>query len=188
MTRYEKRFFFDAVQRVLNAISPSRKAAVLVSDWMEDADPDFEWEPERDHRARRVTKEEWHLLRNRVESYLEAVSIARPDQRDRAIPSLGRMVDLNDMEVAILRLALHSDDRHGIGGLCDLLIDDIRMDRHSAIALLLGYPAGKVRQALARNGRLFSTGLIERPDWSRGRDLGLDVPRHIGSRTDSTPT
>ena len=90
------------------------------------------------------------------------------------------MVELNDTEVAILRLALYSNDRHGIGGLCDLLIDDIRMDRHSAIALLLGHPADKVRQALARNGCLFSTGLIERPDWSRGRDLGLDVPRHLG--------
>ena len=180
MTRYEKRLLFKAVQRVLGAISPSRKAAVVVSDWMEDADPDFEWEPERDHRARRVTKEEWRLLRGRVGSHLQTLSKTRPDQRDRATRSLGRMVELNDTEVAILRLALHSDDRHGIGGLCDLLIDDIRMDRHSAIALLLGHPAGKVRQALARNGRLFSTGLIERPDWSRGRDLGLDVPRHLG--------
>lgn len=90
------------------------------------------------------------------------------------------MVGLNDTEVAILRLALHSDDRHGIGGLCDLLIDDIRMERHSAIALLMGHPASKVRDALARNGRLFSTGLIERPDWSMGRNLGLDVPRRLG--------
>lgn len=58
MTRYEKRIFFEAVQRVLDATSPSRKVSVLVSDWMEDADPDFEWEPEREHGARRVTKEE----------------------------------------------------------------------------------------------------------------------------------
>ena len=82
--------------------------------------------------------------------------------------------------VAILRLGLHSDDRHGNGGLCDLLVDDIRMDRHSVIALLMGHPASNVRNALARNGRLFLTGLIERPDWSRGRNLGLDVPRQIG--------
>lgn len=37
----------------------------------------------------------------------------------------------------------------------------------------------KVRHALARNGRLFSTGLIERPDWSRSRGLDLDVPRQL---------
>ena len=150
---------------------------MVVSDWMENADPDFEWEPERDHRARRVTKEEWRLLRGRVGSHLQTLSKTRPDQRDRATRSLGKMVELNDTEVAILWLALHSDDRHGIGGLCDLLIDDIRMDRHSAIALLLGHPAGKVRQALTRNGRLFSTGLIERPELRLCRR-----PRHPASR------
>lgn len=180
MTRYEKRIFFEAIQRVLGATSPSRKAAVEVSDWMEDADLDFEWEPERDHRARRVTKEEWRLLHRQVERQCRALSKSRPGQRDRAIGSLGKMVNLNDTEVAILRLALHSDDQHGIGGLCDLLIDRIRMDRHSAIALLVGHPASKVRNALARKGRLFSTGLIERPDWSRGRNLDLNVPRQIG--------
>lgn len=190
MTRYEKRMLFDAIMRVLCATSPSRKSAVLLSDWMEDADPDFEWEPERDHRARRVTKEEWHLLRKQVEKNCRTLSKTRPDQRDHAIRSLGKMVDLNDTEAAILRLALHSDDRHGIGGLCDLLVDDIRMDRHSAIALLMGHPVSKVRNALARNGRLFSTGLVERPDWSRGRNLGLDVPRQLGRLIDggcSTP-
>ena len=180
MTRYEKRIFFDAIKRVLDATSPNRKAAVLVSDWMEDADPDFEWEPKRDHRARRVTKEEWQLLRNKVERHCRTLSKSRPDQRDFSMRSLGEMVDLNDTEVAILRLALHSDDRRGIGGLCDLLVDDIRMDRHSAIALVVGHPASIVRNALGRDGRLFLTGLIERPDWSRGRDLGLDVPRQIG--------
>lgn len=180
MTRYEKRIFFEAIKRVLEATSPNRKAAVLVSDWMEGADPDFEWDPKRDHRTRRVTKEEWRLLHKQVEGHCRALSKSRPDQRDRALRSLGKMVDLNDTEVAILRLALHSDDRHGIGGLCDLLIDDIRMDRHSVIALMMGHPASKVRNALGRDGCLFSTGLIERPDWSRSRNLGLNVPRQIG--------
>ena len=99
MTRYEKRVFFEAIQRALDAISPSRKAAVLISDWIEGADPNFEWEPDRDHRARRVTKEEWRLLRNQVESHLRALSKTRPDLRDRAIRSLGGMVGLNDTEL-----------------------------------------------------------------------------------------
>lgn len=180
MSPYEKRFFFEAVQRVLGAVLPCQRAAVLVSDWMMDADPEFEWEPERDHRARRLTEEEWRLLRTRIESHLQALPKADLDQRDRATRSLGQMVELNETEVAIMRLALCSDNRHGIGGLCDLLIADIRMDRQSAIALLLGCPLDKVRAALARNGRLFSTGLIERPNWSRSRGLDLEVPRQLG--------
>jgi transitional endoplasmic reticulum ATPase len=175
MTQYEKRAFFEAVQRALRAIAPSRKAAVLISDWMEDTDPDFEWEPERDHRARRVEREKWQLLRKRIADHLQTLSKARPDQRARSARLLCEAVGLNGTEAAIFWLALHKDNRHGIGGLCDLLIDDIRMDRHAAVAILTGYPASKIRPALVQSGRLFSTGLIQRSDRSRGNSLDLDV-------------
>ncbi len=190
MTPFEKRMLFEAIHRVHDTISPSRQAAVLFSDWIEDVDPDFDWEPGRDHRARRVTKQEWSLLRKQITEHHTTLSKAAPDQRERAIVSLGNMVGLDETEVSILRLALHSEGQTGIGQLCDLLLDDMRMDRHSAVALLAGRPAGEVRSALARNARLFTAGLIERPDWSRGRSLNLEVPRHLSRLIDggcSTP-
>ncbi len=176
MTQYEKRVLFEAIQRVLEATSPGRKAAVILSDWMEDADPDFEWEPERDYKAKTVSKAEWRLLNQRIKSHLRPLLGTHPDQRFNAAHSLGKMVGLNEVEISIFQLVLQANSsRDSTGELCELLIDKMRMERHHAIALVVGCPAGAVRRALSYNGHLFSTGLIENNAnrWSSG--LNLDV-------------
>ena len=127
MTRYEKRFFFEAVQRVLGTISPSQKAAVFVSDWIGGCGPGFRMGAGARPSSAACDKRRMASSSKSRRKLVQALSKTRPDQRDRATRSLGRMVELNDTEVAILRLALYSNDRHGIGGLCDLLMDDIQM-------------------------------------------------------------
>lgn len=105
ITHYQKLLLFKAISRVLKDVPPTRKAAVLVSDWMEDADPEFEWAPERPHRARNVSRQEWALLTERVAAHVNSLLDARLDQCGHVLQNLGDMVGLNAAEVAILRLA-----------------------------------------------------------------------------------
>lgn len=179
MTDYQKLTLFKAIRRILTDVPPTRKAAVLVSDWMEDADPEFEWAPDRPHRARSVSRQEWGLLAERVEAYVNSLSDARLDQCGRVLKNLGDMVGLNAVEVAILRLAFSSDERRGCGGLYDLLVDDVRMEQFKALSLITGYPKDQVHDALEQTGRLYSAGLIEHCGWSSNGRVGLDVPRQI---------
>ena len=180
MTRYEKRLFFNALSRILTTVSPRRNAAVLISDWMEDADPEFDWEPDRDHRARRVDRKEWNLLLKKVGQRVRSLANARPDRRSRATRVLARLVRLNAAETAILELAPHSNEQNGVGGLCDLLLDDLGMDRDAVVALLTNLTKTRVNRALSGDGRLFAAGLLDWQGSSRGNSLGLGVSSCIG--------
>ena len=180
MTRYEKRLFFNALSRILTTVSPRRNAAVLISDWMEDADPEFDWEPDRDHRARRVDRKEWNLLLKKVGQPVRSLANARPDRRSRATRVLARLVGLNAAETAILELAPHSNEQNGVGGLCDLLLDDLGMDRDAVVALLTNLTKTRVNRALSGDGQLFAAGLLDWQGSSRGNSLGLGVSSCIG--------
>ena len=172
MTGHAQRQLFAAVLRVMDALSPARRGAAMLSDWLEDADPEFDWTAEP-RRAQRVDRATWQDLRKRVGRHLAALPPARPDRRARTLATLGQLAGISPAETAILDLVLRSGTRRGIGGLCDLLCDDLRMDRETVLVLLADVPPRDAWRALSGSGRLHAAGLLERSCRHHDDALGL---------------
>ncbi|MFC2969480.1 AAA family ATPase [Acidimangrovimonas pyrenivorans] len=181
MSRHEQLHLFQAAQRVARFLPPSRGLALRFSEWMEDADPDFEWEPDRDRSSRRVERSEWNDLNRRIDTQVTRLARARPDHAARFAEMLARMIGLTTTETSLLVLALRSDGRQGLGGLIDFLLDDCHMPRVQAIALITGLPLSAVRRALAPTGRMQASGLLEDSSHIHRQQLGLELSSRLAT-------
>ncbi len=164
--RYEQRYLIELAHRVSARFTARSVVALELSNWMEEQDLGFSWNPEFDSFKRKgVPTEVWDDLRDRLAQRVEQAPRVQPDAMARNISALAAHMGLRENEAQIFALAIRAARNGPVRSLCSTLTDDARISAEEAVVYLTRLSPAQVRKALASSGRLMVSGLLqfERP-------------------------
>ncbi|PKP68522.1 MAG: AAA family ATPase [Alphaproteobacteria bacterium HGW-Alphaproteobacteria-4] len=160
--RYEQRYLIDLANRLASRFPARSVVALELSNWTEQQDPGFPWEPDLDHFKRKgVPVAVWDELRTRIARQVAMTPRARPDALARNIAALAAHMGLGNDEEQIFALAVRAARSGPVKSLCSALTDEARLPVEDVVANLTGLSPARVRKALAHSGRLMVSGLLQ---------------------------
>lgn len=160
--KYEQRYLIELAYRLAHNFSAQSVVAGELSSWVEEQDLGFEWSPDISSLWKKgLPAAVWTDLRRLINLRFETLHQPRPDALTRNVILFADHVGLTADERRIFELAVRAR-RHGpTNSLCSALVDDGRIPVKDAVTHLLGLSASAVRRALAPNGRLIVSGLLQ---------------------------
>ncbi|MBA91221.1 MAG: AAA family ATPase [Phyllobacteriaceae bacterium] len=159
--RYEQRYLTELSNRIAASFPSSSIVTLKLSNWIEEQDLGFLWDPEIDRFARKgLPAAVWKDLRTRLAARLKRITPARADALSRNISALSDHMGLDEDETAIFTLTLRAARFGPVNTLCNTLTDDARLPVEDAVAILTGVSRSRVRKALAPSAKLQSCGLL----------------------------
>lgn len=171
--KYEHRYLIDLAFRIAHTFPARSAVAQVLSNWLEDQDFGFTWEPDVDNfRRKGVPVPIWSDLQKLLADRKSSVKRPKPDLLHENVTLFANHVGLSSNECLIFELAVRAARKGPIRSLCDGLVDDARVSVEEAITKLTGLSATVVRAALSYSDRLYSSGLVrfEKPPFT---GLGL---------------
>ncbi len=171
--RYEQRYLIDLAHRLATRFTARSVMALELSNWTEDQDFGFFWDPEFDSFKRKgVPVAIWHDLRERLAHQFARAPRVRPDALARNISALAGHMGLGKNEEEVFALAIRAARSGPVKSLCSALTDEARIPVEDAVVHLTELSPAQARKALSSSGRLMVSGLLqfERPPFT---GLGL---------------
>ena len=160
--RYEQRYLIDLAFQLSTSFPARSVVAQELSNWAEDQDLGFTWDPEIDNFKRKgVPTSVWSTLRRLLTQRDAQTPRQKSDALARNIDALATHMGLNREERDIFELAIRAARSGPVRTLCSALVDDSRLPVEEAVVHLIGLPASRVRRALANSGRLLVSGLLQ---------------------------
>ncbi|MEH6727654.1 MAG: hypothetical protein V7703_15975, partial [Hyphomicrobiales bacterium] len=160
--RYEQRYLIDLAHRLATRFQARSVAALELSNWTEEQDLGFSWDPDLDHFKRKgVPVAIWEDLRVRIAHQVARGPRVRPDALARNISALASHMGLSQDGQQIFALAIRAARSGPVKSLCGALTDEARLPVEDAVVHLTGLSPARVRKALAHSGRLIVSGLLQ---------------------------
>ncbi|TDE33788.1 AAA family ATPase [Antarcticimicrobium sediminis] len=160
--RYEQRYLIGLAHRLATRFQARSVVALELSNWTEEQDLGFSWDPELDHFKRRgVPSEVWDDLCVQIAHQQARAPRVRPDALARNISALTSHMGLSQDEEQIFALAIRAARSGPVKSLCGTLTDEARLPVEDAVVHLTGLSPARVRKALAHSGRLMVSGLLQ---------------------------
>ncbi|PUB10559.1 AAA family ATPase [Yoonia sediminilitoris] len=161
INRFEQRFLIEVADRIAARLSGRSIAALELSDWMEEQDLGFRWDPDLENYKRRgVPNAIWEDLRLRLARKAAQTRCVRPDALSKNIAALSVHMLLDPDEEQIFALAVRAARTGPLQSLCNSLTDEARIPVEDAVIYLTGISPARVRKALTSSSRLLSSGLL----------------------------
>ena len=160
--KYEQEYLIALASRIASNFRARSAAAQELSNWLENHDLGFDWEPDFDtYKQKGVPSNIWSRLCDLLSELSRTKHTPKPDALARNINVLAVHVALNSDEHKIFELAVRATRNGPVRSLCNGLVDDARVSVEDAIATLTDLPSASVRRALSYSGRLLSSGLVQ---------------------------
>lgn len=160
--KYEQEYLIELATRIALQFRARSIAAQELSNWMENFDLGFDWNPDFDtYKQKGVPADIWSQLRGLLTELDRTKFEPKPDALGRNINVLATHVALNSDEQVIFELAVRATRNGPVRSLCTGLVDDARLPVEDAITSLTGLPSASVRRSLSYSGRLLSSGLVQ---------------------------
>lgn len=160
--KYEQEYLIELATRIALQFRARSIAAQELSNWMENFDLGFDWDPDFDtYKQKGVPADIWSQLRGLLTELDRTKFEPKLDALGRNIDVLATHVALNSDEQVIFELAVRATRNGPVRSLCAGLVDDARLSVEDAIASLTGLPSASVRRSLSYSGRLLSSGLVQ---------------------------
>jgi len=170
VSRYEQAFLLELTHRLATAFPARSAVATELSDWFEEHDLGFVWDPQSDMSSRewrnikRLPSAIWEDLRSRIAERASKAPTAEPDALARNVSELSAHLGLNRDEERIFALAVRAACSRPLESLCECLVGTDDLTVEDAVARLTGIAPSRVRKAIAPSATLTTSGLLERDD------------------------
>ena len=171
--KYEQFYLTALAHRLASKFSARSIVATELSNWTEDQDLGFDWEPDIDHfKKKGIPSEIWANLQKELSHRQKKIGQPQADVLTQNIHALARHMNLNGAETSILELAIRAARGGPVKSLCNSLTDDARLSIEETVLALTALEPAEVRKALSHSGRLLMSGLVQ---FERGSISGLGI-------------
>lgn len=160
INKFEQSLLITHAHRLVTAFPARSVVARQLSDWMEEQNLGFIWDPDLDYNKRKgLPPLLWEELRVKIAQRTPSSPSKKPDLLGRNIATLATHMGLDQYEAQIFALAVRAARNGPLNALCSGLIE-ARLPIEHAVACLTGVSPLRVRKALANSARLVTTGLL----------------------------
>lgn len=171
--KYEQFYLTNLAHRLASKFSARSVVATELSNWTEDQDLGFDWDPDIDHfKKRGIPSEVWTELQQKLSQQQHVAGQPKAALLARNIHALASHMDLNMPEASILELAIRAARGGPVRTLCNSLTDDARLSIEETVLALTALEPAQVRPALSHSGKLLMSGLVQ---FERGNFTGLGI-------------
>ena len=137
--KYEQEYLIELATRIALNFRARSAAAQELSNWLENHDLGFDWDPDFDSfKQKGVPADIWSQLRGLMTELDRTKYVPKPDALARNIDVLAAHVALSSDERKIFELAVRATRNGPVRSLCTGLVDDARLPVEDAITSLTG--------------------------------------------------